>query len=98
MSAFLECVSELCNHATKQDRSFLLPHTIKGSKVDGYSIKLHGNSSGLDTSAEVHVVEFEMVVGLECKRILARICFFIDFIVSKQCILFLCIYALLCAS
>ena len=45
MSAFLECVSELCNHATKQDRSFLLPHTIKGSKVDGYSIKLHGNSS-----------------------------------------------------
>ena len=45
MSAFLECVSELCNHATKQDRSFLLPHTIKGTKVDGYSIKLHGNSS-----------------------------------------------------
>jgi hypothetical protein len=45
MTAFLECVSELCNYATGIDRSFLLPHTIKGGKIDGFTIKLHANSS-----------------------------------------------------
>eukprot|EP00943_MAST-04B_sp_MAST-4B-sp1_P001611 g1611.t1 len=45
MTAFLECVSELCNYATGIDRSFLLPHSIKGSKIDGFTIKLHANSS-----------------------------------------------------
>ena len=24
---------------------FLLPHTVKGSKIDGFTIKLHANSS-----------------------------------------------------
>ena len=45
MAAFLECVSELCDYATSIDRSFLLPHTVKGSKIDGFTIKLHANSS-----------------------------------------------------
>jgi hypothetical protein len=44
MNAFLQCVKELCDHATVVDRNFKIPHRIENESIGEMNLKLQLNN------------------------------------------------------